>query len=192
MLSDGSGAAFLAQKPAGERHSLRIDWIEHTSFAGELETCMYYGATKQSDGSMKYWREYDSLHDAVSDGAFFFKQDIKLLSREIINVGVRRALSTVIEKHGLSASQVDWFLPHLSSEFFRVTFYDSLKEIGFEIPREKWFTNLSYKGNTGSASIYIIIEELYHSNILKTDQKILCVIPESGRFSMCYMMLSVV
>ncbi len=192
MLSDGAGAVFLTGQRPGDRDSLRIDWIEHMSFAGELEPCMYHGAAKRPDGSMKYWREYESLADAVADGALFLKQDIKLLSREIINVGVRRALTMAIRKHNLSASQIDWFLPHLSSEFFRAAFYQSLKEIGFEIPAEKWFTNLPYKGNTGSASIYIIMEELYHSNMLRKGQKILCVIPESGRFSMCYMMLTVV
>jgi 3-oxoacyl-[acyl-carrier-protein] synthase-3 len=67
-----------------------------------------------------------------------------------------------------------------------------MKEIDFEIPYEKWFTNLTTKGNTGSASIYIIMEELFHSGKLKKGQKLLCFIPESGRFSHCYMMLTVV
>lgn len=67
-----------------------------------------------------------------------------------------------------------------------------MKAIGFEIPYEKWFTNLYTKGNTGSAAIYIIMEEIFKSGRLKKDQKLLCFIPESGRFSHCYMMLSVV
>jgi 3-oxoacyl-[acyl-carrier-protein] synthase-3 len=67
-----------------------------------------------------------------------------------------------------------------------------MKEIGFEIPYEKWFTNLYTKGNTGSAAIYIIIEEIFKSDRLQKGQKLLCFIPESGRFSHCYMMLSVV
>ncbi|PKN30566.1 MAG: 3-oxoacyl-ACP synthase, partial [Deltaproteobacteria bacterium HGW-Deltaproteobacteria-21] len=44
----------------------------------------------------------------------------------------------------------------------------------------------------GSASIYIIMEELFHSGRLKKGQKLLCFIPESGRFSHCYMLLTVV
>jgi 3-oxoacyl-[acyl-carrier-protein] synthase-3 len=51
---------------------------------------------------------------------------------------------------------------------------------------------LSTKGNTGSASIYVMMEELFHSGKLEAGQKILCFIPESGRFSMAYVMLSVV
>ena len=64
--------------------------------------------------------------------------------------------------------------------------------IGFQIPYDKWFTNLITKGNTGSASIFVIMEELFHSGKLRTGQKVLCFIPESGRFSMAYMMLTVV
>ncbi|MCG6535351.1 MAG: hypothetical protein L7F78_11820, partial [Syntrophales bacterium LBB04] len=57
---------------------------------------------------------------------------------------------------------------------------------------EKWFTILAWKGNTGSASIYIILEELFHSDRLQKGQRLLCLIPESGRFSIAYMMLTVV
>ena len=42
-----------------------------------------------------------------------------------------------------------------------------MEGIGFRIPFEKWFTNLAYKGNTGSASIYVIMEELFQSGHLK-------------------------
>jgi 3-oxoacyl-[acyl-carrier-protein] synthase-3 len=44
----------------------------------------------------------------------------------------------------------------------------------------------------GSAAIYIIIEELFKSGKLEEGQKLFCFIPESGRFSHCYMMLTVV
>jgi 3-oxoacyl-[acyl-carrier-protein] synthase-3 len=67
-----------------------------------------------------------------------------------------------------------------------------LVETNFEIPYEKWFTNLITHGNTGSASIYIMLEELFNSNRLIKGQKILCYIPESGRFSTAFMSLEVV
>jgi 3-oxoacyl-[acyl-carrier-protein] synthase-3 len=55
---------------------------------------------------------------------------------------------------------------------------------------ERWFTNLPYKGNIGSASIYVILEELFHSGKIKKGDKLLCFVPESGRFSMCYLLLT--
>jgi 3-oxoacyl-[acyl-carrier-protein] synthase III len=67
----------------------------------------------------------------------------------------------------LTPEDVTWFLPHYSSDYFRPKFYEEMKRIGFEIPYEKWFTNLSEKGNTGSAAIFIILEELFHSEKLE-------------------------
>lgn len=189
MLSDGAGAAFISASPSPERLALRIDWIEHLSFAGELETCMYSGAVKNDDGSITGWR---SLDGAAGSGALLVKQDVKLLNREIISTIVNRTLTRVVAKHGLSPKQIGWFLPHYSSEYFRQSLHDRMGEIGFSIPQERWFTNLATKGNTGSASIYIILEELFHSERLKRGDTILCMVPESGRFSVAYLLLSAV
>ncbi len=54
---------------------------------------------------------------------------------------------------------------------------------GVDIPQERWFTNLATKGNTGAASIYIINDELRRSGRLRTGQRLLCYVPESGRFA---------
>ena len=60
------------------------------------------------------------------------------------------------------------------------------------IPEEKWFTNLYTRGNTGCASIYLMLEEIFNSGKLQPGQKIFCFVPESGRFTTAYMMLTVV
>jgi 3-oxoacyl-[acyl-carrier-protein] synthase III len=192
MLSDGAGAVFLAAAPAAGRLALRIDWIEHLSHASLLDTCMYAGAIQEESGRLKGWREFPSLEEAVRSRAFLVKQNVKLLNREIIATAVDRVLALVRDKHQLAAASVDWFLPHYSSEYFRGPLGEHMRAIGFDIPAEKWFTNLETKGNTGSASIYIILEELFHSGKLKRGDRLLCLIPESGRFSMCYMLLTAV
>lgn len=192
MLSDGAGAAFLSGTPPAGRTALRIDWIEHLSYANDLETCMYCGAIKNPDGSLAGWRSFDSPQEAVSANAFLTQQDVNLLNREIIKTAVDRALSRVIAKHGIVPTDVDWFLPHYSSDFFREPLRRRMEEIGFPIPPERWFSNLEMKGNTGSASIFIILEELFHSGRLRKGERLLCMIPESGRFSMAYMLLTVV
>jgi 3-oxoacyl-[acyl-carrier-protein] synthase-3 len=87
---------------------------------------------------------------------------------------------------------VDWFLPHYSSHFFREPLRRRMEEIGFPVPPERWFSNLATKGNTGSASIFILLEELFHSGRLRKGERLLCMIPESGRFSIAYMHLTVV
>ena len=110
----------------------------------------------------------------------------------ILEVTVDRALARAVSRRKIKAVEIDWFLPHYSSELFRNRIHDAMVGIGFDIPYEKWFTNLAYKGNTGSASIYVMMEELFHSGKLKEDDKILCYIPESGRFSIAYMLLTVI
>lgn len=191
MLSDGAGAAFLSNRPAASGPSLRIDWIDLLSFANQMETCMYAGAIKRENGSLSGWREQASLAQALANDCFLVKQDVKLLNQEIITTAVERTLPRLIAKHQLDATKIDWFLPHYSSDYFRTALHDRMAQIGFGIPFERWFTNLAEKGNTGSASIYIILEELFHSGRLKKGEKLLCFIPESGRFSMCYMLLTV-
>jgi len=191
MLSDGAGAAYLSQQPTEKGLSLRIDWIDLISYANEQETCMYAGAIKQEDGSIQGWREHPSLTDAVEKGAFLVKQDVKLLNRDIIKYTIERGLGQTVSKRNLIAEDIDWFLPHYSSDYFRNRVQEGMENIDFAIPMEKWFTNLSEKGNTGSASIFIILEELFHSGKLKKGEKLLCYIPESGRFSVSYMHLTV-
>ncbi len=192
MLSDGAGAVFMSGKKNSGKKSLRVDWIEHVSYAGELEVCMFAGAIKNEDGTVKGWRQLDSMEEALADNYFALKQDTGILNEEIVKVSVNRALARAIERKNIQAQEFDWFLPHYSSEFFRDKMYDAMVGIGFHIPYEKWFTNLTYKGNTGSASIYVMLEEIFHSDKLKEGDKLLCYVPESGRFSVAYMQLTVI
>ena len=192
MLSDGAGAIYLSPDKTSGRVNLRVDWIEIISHADEMETCMYAGAVKEEDGNIKGWREFESMEESLAADSLFVKQDARLLNKEIIPVVMSRSFPHFIEKYDLKPEEIDWFLPHYSSEYFRQTIYDHLKDINFEIPAEKWFSNLTQKGNTGSASIYIIMEELLKSGRLKKGEKLLCFIPESGRFSVGYILLTVV
>lgn len=192
MLSDAAGAVFLSSKKNPDRLSLKVDWIDHVSYAGQYEVCMYMGAVKQDDGSVTGWRQLDCPKEALDNNYFALKQDTGILNEEIVKVAVDMALVRTIKKRNLKADDVDWFLPHYSSDFFREKIFQAMEKIGFTIPYEKWFTNLAYKGNTGSASIYVILEELFHSGKLKEGQKLLCFVPESGRFSMAYILLTVV
>ncbi len=192
MLSDGAGAVLLAPRvPAGGRPCLKIEWIEQIAFSGALETCMFAGGVKNGDGAVTGWREVERIDAASSPYRFSIRQDIRLLDRHIVET-MGRALARVVAKYRLTPDAIDWFLPHYSSAYFRPRFYEEMGRVGFEVPEEKWFTNLPDKGNTGSAAIFIILEELFHSGRLRTGERLLCFIPESGRFSHCFMLLTVV
>ncbi|MCA9644963.1 MAG: 3-oxoacyl-ACP synthase, partial [Myxococcales bacterium] len=82
------------------------------------------------------------------------------------------------------------FMPHLSSYFFFTRLLRYLEPFG--ITEDKWFTNLKHKGNTGSASIYIMLEEALNSGMLKPGQRVLTMVPESGRFTVSYGLFTVV
>jgi 3-oxoacyl-[acyl-carrier-protein] synthase-3 len=191
MLSDGAGAVFLTPTRPADRLALRVDWIEIRSFADELEACMYAGAVKRPDGGLTGWREL-SPERLFTEAALLIKQDVKLLNREVVLTAVDRTLPALIAKHGLTPAAVDWFLPHYSSLYFRQPIADRLAAIGFPIPFERWYTNLEEVGNIGSASIYLILEALLAQGRVRPGHRLLCFIPESGRFSQCYMHLTAV
>jgi 3-oxoacyl-[acyl-carrier-protein] synthase-3 len=191
MLSDGAGAAFLSGQPNPDRISLRVDWIDHVAYAGEIDACMYAGGCKQPDGRIVGWRRMGCLSPDDLRQTMAVKQDVRLLDRQIIAT-MKRALSASIDRHGLQAGDIDWFLPHYSSDYFREKVYRGLQEIDFEIDYSRWFTNIETMGNTGSASIYIILAELMHSGKVREGDTLLCFIPESGRFSHCFMHLTAV
>jgi 3-oxoacyl-[acyl-carrier-protein] synthase-3 len=181
MLSDGAGAVLLEAAPRGEL-SLRIDWIELSSAAHELPVCMYAGADKNPDETLRGWLHFSSA-DWQAKSLFAVKQDVRLLNDNIARATLREPLAGLMEKRGLRAHEIDWFLPHLSSQYFVQPMLDSLAQVGLPIPRERWFSNLTTKGNTGSASPYIMLDELFRSGRIKPGERLLMFIPESGRFS---------
>jgi 3-oxoacyl-[acyl-carrier-protein] synthase III len=190
MLSDGAGAALLQDEPNGEGLSLKIEWIEIKSYANQLPSCMYAGAIKNEDDTLTGWNELD-VSDWTEKSVFSYKQDTRLLGENIIGLG-GEFLSELKVKYGLSADGIDYYLPHMSSEYFKKEMIECQKKIGMEIPDEKWFYNLTKVGNIGSASAYVMLEELFYSGRLKKGQQILVMVPESARFTYAHMYLTVV
>ena len=190
MLSDGAGAALLQSEPNEEGLSLKIEWLEITSYANELETCMYAGAVKNDDKSLTGWNDM-KVGDWAGQSVFSMKQDTRLLSDNIIAKG-GEYLEQLMKKHNLKVEDVDYYCPHMSSEFFKNQIKEHHKRINMDIPEEKWFYNLTRVGNVGSASGYMMLEELMASGKPQKGQHILVMIPESARFSYAYMYLTVV
>ena len=188
MLSDGAGAVLLENKPKGKT-PLKVEWIQGYSYAFEIDACMYAGADKLENGFLKPWSEYPS--NVWGDMSLFaMKQDTRLLGKNILVKGVE-SLKAAIDKHGVKASEIDYYLPHISSYYFKEGLYKEMDEQGVHIPWENWFLNLDKVGNVGAGSIYIMLEELVASGKLKKGDKILLSVPESARFSYMYSLLTV-
>lgn len=181
MLSDGAGAVLLENAPRG-RVSLRIDWIELSSAAHELPTCMYAGADKMEDESLRGWMHFPSS-EWRAKSIFAIKQDVRLLNDNVVRATLTEPLAGIVEKRSLRAEQINWFLPHYSSQYFIPFVAEALARCGLPIPQERWFSNLTTKGNTGSASPYIMLDELFRSGRIQPGHRLLMWVPESGRFS---------
>ncbi|PID70038.1 MAG: hypothetical protein CR985_03225 [Flavobacteriales bacterium] len=188
MLSDGAGAFLLESEPKGKQ-PLKIEWIKGYSYAHELEACMYAGADKLENGELKPWSEFNA-EKWSQQSIFAMKQDTKLLGEQILVKGVD-SLKKSMELYKITPDEIDYYLPHISSYYFKDKLMEEMLRHGVNIPLEKWFINLEKIGNVGAASIYLMLEELVETGRLKKGEKILLSVPESARFSYAYSLLTV-
>jgi 3-oxoacyl-[acyl-carrier-protein] synthase III len=188
MLSDGAGAFLLENKPKGDV-SFKIEWMEFYSYAHELETCMYEGGEKLENGEIKSWNDY-TPEEWLKYSIFTPKQDVKLLDANIL-IKVAQSMKAAMDKNSITSNDIDYFLPHVSSHYFVEGLRSNLMEKGIDLPFEKWSINLSEVGNVGSATIFLALDDLLNSKKLKKGDKIILMVPESGRFSFAYTYLTV-
>ena len=189
MLSDGGGAAVVEPNPGGGRLAFKVEWIELRSYASRFETCMYVGPAKNG-ARMASWLDYGSYQEAADDGAINLRQDIRMLD-QVVKCAVDGAVARV-EEGRLNPRSIDWMAAHYSSRMFFEQSYERAVRGGIEVPCERWFSNLRTKGNVGSASIYLLLEELLNERPVEPGQNVFCVVPESGRFQFGYLLLKVV
>ena len=190
MLSDGACAVLLQDMPNPNALSLKVEWVEQRSFAHELPPCMYAGAIKDASGKFIGWSDLDQ--DVwTGQSVFAIKQDTKLLGDFIVKKG-GELIKELAASGKFDPEKLTYFLPHLSSQYFASRIAKELELIGLPIPSSKWFTNLSWVGNVGAASPFLMLEELFNSGKLKKDDQLLLMIPESARFNYAYVLLTVV
>lgn len=193
MLSDGAGALLLEQQPRGQ--CFRIDWIRSFSHADAYPVCMSVGyptdsSIQQSNGEAKSWQDYPTYAAAEAAGALLIRQDVRLLEN-IVKLGVDGYLRLISEGR-VQPEKVDHVLCHYSSHYFRGKIFDMMQRAGVGIAEDKWYSNLYSRGNTGCASIFIMLDEFRRTQVYNTGDTILCMVPESGRFNNAYMQLTVV
>ena len=188
MLSDGSGAVYLEDKPNEKGISLKLNWIHLKSFSGDYPTCMQIGSPWNQP--KKSYLDFSSLEEAEKNGSFLLRQDIRLLPN-LFDVGISEFLSLVLANE-IQPQDIDYFLCHYSSERFSDVVKTLLDKAGLNIAPEKWFSNLKTRGNTGAASIFIMMDEFLATHDLKPGQKVMCFVPESGRFTVSFILFEVV
>lgn len=191
MLSDGAGAVVVEPQPGREGLSLRIDWTHLVSHAHRFEVCMYAGAASPDTVTAgSTWQDQPTPADAHAAGMLNLRQDIGVLAN-IVALGVEEYVG-LIRGGRIEPSEIDHLLIHYSSEYFRPDIVRLMTEAGLMIPEEKWFTNLRTKGNTGAASIFVMLEEAFNGGRFSPGDRILLMVPESGRFSVAFIHLTCV
>lgn len=202
MLSDGAGAVLLAKSEALHKAhlpqglALKIDWIHVKSFSGDYPTCMQLGLGSHRaetvgalDANASYL-DFDSLAEAEAAGHFALRQNLRILPN-LFEIAVHE-YAHLVQNGWVGSDEVAHFLCHYSSEALGKVCDELMNQAGLGIARDKWFSNLSTCGNTGSASIFIMLADFLQQKSLKAGQKILAFVPESGRFTVSYFMLTVV
>ncbi|MFC4273590.1 iron-containing redox enzyme family protein [Achromobacter aloeverae] len=188
MLSDGAGAVVLGQGrralPGASRGvRLRLKWVHQRAFSGDYPVCMQLGlSADRARGHL----DYPSWTDAEADGALSLRQDIRLLPH-LFDIGIHE-YAGLVRDGWVDPRRIHHFLCHYSSEKFIPVVEDLLEKAGLAIARERWFSNLAWRGNTGAASILIMLAEFLETREIRPGEQLLCYIPESGRFTTAYML----
>ncbi len=190
MLSDGAGAVLLESEPRSGSVNFKVESVALRSWAGQLPVCMYAGMNKSKEGDLTFWFDEDDRSQIPQKGYLLLQQDARVLEAHMVDVAVQ-GLTYLIDEQGFDVDRVDWFLPHLSSMYFKDVLMEQFEANGVRLPEKKWFTNLADKGNTGSASIFIMLDELARSGRLRKGETVFCAVPESARFTMAGMLLTV-
>jgi 3-oxoacyl-[acyl-carrier-protein] synthase-3 len=187
-LSDGAGAVVMEPRPKSDGLSLKVEWIDLVSLAGQFDPCMWAGATEveRTDPEGAWSRRGPAAAHAA--GAIVLQQDFQLL-KTVIRAWIGVYLDKV-DQGRIHPKAVDHLLCHYSARSLREEIVGLLEATGGMIPQERWFTTLHDSGNVGSASIWIMLDGLLKSGRLRPGQKVLCIVPESGRALVGFMMLT--
>ncbi len=193
MLSDGAGALLLAHRDVlpDDAPRLRLKWVHQKSFSGDHPVCMQLGLNPEAT---KSYLDYASCGDAEADGALALRQDIRLLPH-LFDIAIHE-YAALVQRGLVDPQRVDHFLCHYSSERFRPVVDELMRAARLTIPQQRWWTNLHSRGNTGAASLFVMLSEFVRhlksrDGELKEGEQILCFVPESGRFTVAYALFEV-
>jgi 3-oxoacyl-[acyl-carrier-protein] synthase-3 len=189
MLSDGAGAVVVEFQPHPTKPSLRLDWVRHVSLAHEHDVCMRAGMEGAEPAVGQTWQDM-SLPDAVAGGMFVLRQDISMLD-DLAEAGIAQ-FEELVDIGLVDVKHLDHVVCHYSTNVFKDLAFEGIRKRIPSLDTERWFSNLETRGNTGSASIFIALEEAWHDGRFKPGETILLAVPESGRFSFAFAHLTVV
>ncbi len=160
MLSDGAGAFLLENQPSDSGISFGINWMFARSFAHEAPLCM-----------------------TMDNRNMLLSQDVDILSKHMIPC-TRTFVEMAMEHHRETLCSYDFILPHMSSFFFQRQMERLMNTLRVDKQKKiPYWTNLATAGNTGAASIFIMLDEFVRTQRIEDGDRVLLFVPESGRFN---------
>lgn len=193
-LSDGAGAVVLEPAPRPGGLSLRLDWMHLVSHAHEHPVCMRAGL---ADGGRpagmragSTWLDLPDVSSAERAGMLLLRQDVRALP-ELFRVGLREFVA-LVRQGRFAPADIDHVLCHYSAEHFRGEIFGLLRDADLMIDEKRWFSNLDSRGNTGAASVFVMLDEALRDGRFAPGERILLIVPESGRFSFAFAQLTCV
>ncbi|WP_228375151.1 3-oxoacyl-[acyl-carrier-protein] synthase III C-terminal domain-containing protein [Demequina iriomotensis] len=189
MLSDGAGAAVVEFQPNPARPSLRVDWVRHVSLAHEHDVCMRAGMAGLDPHVGATWQDVP-VAEAEAAGMFVIRQDTAVLG-ELADEGIRQ-FEELVDTGLIDLRHLDHVVCHYSTHAFRDLAFEGIRRRMPQLDTDRWYSNLATRGNTGSASILIALEEAWHSGRFREGETVLLAVPESARFSFAFAHLTVV
>jgi 3-oxoacyl-[acyl-carrier-protein] synthase-3 len=186
-LSDGAGAVVVEPEPRPAGLSLRVDWMHLVSYAHEHQVCMSAGLEGLEPRAGATWLDRRDPPDRPGFEVPRLRQDMAALPA-LIDVGV--AEYSALVRAGRIDLGTEHVLCHYSAEHFREKLLARLREAGYEPDGSRWFTNLHTAGNTGAASIFVMLEAAWPA--LCPGDRVLLIVPESGRFTLAFAQLTCV
>lgn len=149
IFGDGAGAMVLERSGEGAYLGARL------AVSGGDEVIRI----PQSHGNSPFWKGDDSAPYLFMDGQNTFKFAVNSICHDV---------QTVVANVGLTLDDIDWIIPHQAN--IRIIDF-AARRLGF--PIEKIAVNIDHTGNTSSASIPIMADELWRSGRLKRGQTVI-------------------
>lgn len=153
----GDGAAGVLLETTGEEEGIMVEELGSQGDDNEVLTNSYTAATNAFNDVPAL----DKMDFIYMDGRAVFK----FATKKIVE-----SVNRVMEKAGITAEDVKYFVPHQANSRIVEVAASKLK-----VPYEKFFMNIEFYGNTSSASIPTALNEMNEKGLLqKGDKIILC------------------
>ena len=156
LFGDGAGAAVISR--VDEPGFGLLDCTLHADGAHEELLCMPGGGSR-----------VPATTCSVENRQHF----LKMKGKEIFKHAVRnmgKAAKILLERQGLEISQIQRVIPHQAN----IRIIDTIQE-RLEIPKEKFYNNLEFYGNTSAASIPIALDEACRKGFVNHGEYVLCI-----------------